>query len=119
VFVTIQLKFQDRTFRRSATIDLDQLPSSAHEMPNVIHGKVIFQNADLFTMERSKIKTAIFNETQVHYKLEISDDDGTFTARRHSRYGRLLRALHLVKAMLIPNAEDLVSSKPGHIELKR
>lgn len=111
--LTIQLKFRGRNFRRSARIDLDRLPSSAKEMPDVIQGKVIFQSADLFTMERSKIKKAIFNETRVKYKLEISDDNGTFTARRRRNTIRLSRALRLLKGVLFPNPKDLLGSKPG------
>lgn len=117
--VTMQLKFRGRIFRRSARIDLDRLPSSAKEMPDIIHGKVIFQSADFFTMERRKIKKAMFNETRVKYKLEISDDNGTFTARRRKYYRRLLIALRLVKAVPLRQPRGPARVKGwAHPELK-
>jgi len=63
-------------------LDLETLPQSASKMPDTINGTVMFQYGDLFIVEQSKVRRAIFNETQVEYDLEPSADNTRFTARR-------------------------------------
>ena len=77
----ILLIFDRERFWRRAKLDLDSLASSAAEMPDSISGTIIWVDGDMFLIDQSKKKSAIFNPTQVVYDLELSDR-GSFKAQR-------------------------------------
>jgi hypothetical protein len=69
----ILLIFDREHFWRRAKLDLDSLPSSAAEMPESISGTIMWVDGDMFLIDQSKKKRAIFNQTQVVYDFELSD----------------------------------------------
>jgi hypothetical protein len=79
----VQLILDGEQMTRTAKIDLDSLPDSAAKMPAEITGKIFFADGDMFLVENSKKKQAIFNSTQVLYNLQLNSD-GTFRATRQS-----------------------------------
>ena len=79
----VLLIFDTQQIRRPAILDLDSLPDSIKGMPDVITGKILFeQPLDDFLREESRKKQMILPDgTQAIYDLELKED-GAFTARR-------------------------------------
>jgi hypothetical protein len=73
----------DEPITRRARLDLDSLSDSAAQMPEEIAGKIFFADGDIFVVENSRVKRAIFNSTQVLYDLQLNAD-GTFRAQRRN-----------------------------------
>lgn len=79
-----------QTLNREGILDLAELPSSIEEMPQRVTGRILFQDGDIYSLDLNPVKRVIFNQTQVQYDLELTDQMGRFTATRTTAASRSL-----------------------------